>query len=131
MKKLLLAGVAVLFLAGTAQAGAAGAGGEPDVENVQPWIGRFTAAKWASFCSGAPRTILSPACSALGLVDGFTQWKANSADPINLCVPQETTVMQLVEVGLAYMRNNAGQEDRHVSNMLRDAYKEKWPCIGM
>jgi hypothetical protein len=120
MKKLLLTGIAVLFLAtGTAQAAS------------------LKANQWASFCNPKNGKEGYVICGyyALGLIDGLTLWKANSSDPINLCIPQEPerrpTGQEIIDVGLAYIAKHPDSKDRPIAVVLREAFEEKWPCIGM
>jgi Rap1a immunity proteins len=119
MKKLLLTGIAALFLpAGAAQAAS------------------FKANKWANFCtSKSEKEVAMCAFYALGLLDGLILWKVNSADPINICVPEEPekrpNAKQIIDVGLAYIQKNPESNYRPIAVVLREAFEEKWPCIGM
>jgi len=73
MKKLLLSGIAVLFLA----TGAARAGGSLKTD------------VWVDMCTSKDGTAKKIACTSytLGLYDGLILWYANSKDPIKICVP--------------------------------------------
>jgi hypothetical protein len=119
MKKLLPTSIAALFLA----TGAAHAAS-------------FKANQWANFCSSkSEKEIGVCAFYALGLLDGLILWKVNSADPISICVPEEPgkkpTARQIIDVGLAYIRKNPKSNDQAIAVVLREAFEEKWPCIGM
>jgi Rap1a immunity proteins len=119
MKKLLLAGVAALLLStGIAHAAS------------------FKANKWANFCtSKSEREVGMCGFYALGLLDGLILWKVNSADPISICVPEEPekrpNAKQIIDVGLAYIQKNPESNYRPIAAVLREAFEEKWPCIGM
>jgi hypothetical protein len=119
MTKLLLTGIAALFLAtGTARAGT------------------LLAKQWVNFCTSKNEKELSMcAFYALGLFDGLVIWKVNSSDPINLCVPEEperrVSAKQIMDVGLAYIQKNSENNDRPIAVVLREAFEEKWPCVEM
>jgi hypothetical protein len=94
------------------------------------------AKQWANFCTSKNEKELGVcAFYALGLLDGLILWKVNSADPINICVPEEpeqrVSAKQIIDVGLAYIRKNPESNYRPIAVVLREAFEEKWPCIGM
>jgi hypothetical protein len=121
MKKALLAGVAALLVLSASAASAAGT---------------LLAKQWVNFCTSKnERELGMCAFYALGLFDGLVIWKVNSSDPINLCVPQEperrVSAKQILDVGLAYIQKDPENNNRPIAVVLREAYEEKWPCVGM
>lgn len=119
MKKIFLAGVAVLLPLSVGAAHAAS----------------FKANQWANFCTSKSEIHVGM-CSlyALGLLDGLILWKVNSTDPISICVPEEPekkpSAKQIVDIGLAYIQKNPESNDRPIAVVLREAFEEKWPCVG-
>jgi Rap1a immunity proteins len=118
MKRIFLAGVAALLSAGAAHAAT------------------FKASNWVNFCtSKSEKEVGACAFYALGLLDGLILWKANSADPISICVPEEPekrpNAKQIIDVGLAYIQKNPESNDQPIAVVLRKAFEEKRPCIGM
>ena len=121
MKRIFLVGVAALpLLIGAAQA--------------QPRS--VMADEWASFCTSKSEKKLGM-CGlyAVGLLDGLMLWKANSADPISICMPEEPekrpNANQIIDVGLAYIQKNPESKYQPIAVVLRQAFEEKWPCTGM
>ena len=117
MNRLLLMSIAALFLATGASAAS------------------FKANKWANFCtSKSEKEVGMCAFYALGLLDGLILWKVNSADPVSICVPEEPkerpNAKQIIDVGLAYIQKNPESNYQPIAVVLRQAFEEKWPCIG-
>jgi hypothetical protein len=119
MKKTLLFAIAALFVA-----------------TVAAHAASFKANQWANFCTSKnDKDVGMCAFYALGLLDGLILWKANSADPISICVPEEPdkrpNPRQIIGVGLAYIQKNPNSNHQAIAVVLRQAFAEKWPCIGM
>jgi hypothetical protein len=96
----------------------------------------FRANQWAISCTSKDeRELVMCRFYALGLLDGLILWKANSADPISICVPEEPKerpdTKQIIDVGLAYIQKNPESKYQPIAVVLRQAFEEKWPCIGM
>ena len=116
MKKLLLAGVAMLLLA----TGAARAAGSLKTD------------VWVDMCTSKDGTAKKIACTSytLGLYDGLILWYANSKDPIKICVPEERSFVsakQMVDIGLEYVRRHPDSNSRPIAVVLREAIEEAFP----
>jgi hypothetical protein len=117
MKKLLLSGIAALFLAtGAAQADAPG----PSLKTHA----------WVDFCTsnGAVQKVLCRSYT-VGLWDGLILWYANSKDPIKICIPEKSFVggQQLIDIGLEYVRRHPDSNSRAIAVVLREAIEEAFP----
>jgi hypothetical protein len=113
MKKLLLTGIAVLFLA----TGAARAAGSLKTD------------VWVDICTSKDGTAVCTAY-ALGLYDGLLLWYANSKDPIKICVPEERSFVsakQMVDIGSEYVRRHPDSNSRPIAVVLREAIEEAFP----
>jgi Rap1a immunity proteins len=72
---------------------------------------------------------LELSCSTyfLGLLDGHALWKVSSDAPV-ACIPQQVSVGQVLDVGVRYLKAHPEIRHRSAAFLLRDAFKEAWPC---
>jgi Rap1a immunity proteins len=74
-------------------------------------------------------TGLELSCSIyfLGLLDGHALWKSSSDAPV-ACLPQQVSVGQTLDVGVRYLKAHPEIRHRPAALLLRDAFKQAWPC---
>jgi Rap1a immunity proteins len=62
-----------------------------------------------------------------GLGDGFTLWESSDADA-PVCIPQHATAGQAQDIAVRYLRAHPEIRRQSAAILLRDAFKEAWPC---
>lgn len=91
-----------------------------------------TANQWIKDCKGKS-AVNQIACFtyARGVADGLTLWVHVDKDNAPVCIPDEVTAYQLVEVGKKFY--NDSPKDQHLAAgvFLGFAFLEAWPCEGM
>jgi hypothetical protein len=118
MKAAIITGIVVLFLATSATA-----------QNTAPGPS-LKAGKWAEMCTSQQQLgILACTSYAIGLYDGLILWKANSEDPIKICIPEHSFISakQVIDIGLDYIKRYPDKGTRAIAVVLMEAIEEAFP----
>jgi|SRR5215471_11437565 len=88
------------------------------------------AEKWVEMCTSQQLSgTLACTAYAIGLYDGLILWKANSEDPIKICIPEHSFISakQVIDIGLDYVKRHPDKGTRAVAVVLMEAIKEAFP----
>ena len=87
----------------------------------------FSGNEWLTDCSLKVRS----RCPwyAIGLAEGFILWaQSPSSADAPTCIPEGVKGVQIVDVGVRYMKAHPEILQQPADILLRDAFKEAWPC---
>src|SRR6516162_4213321 len=86
---------------------------------------------WLKLCEGKPNAgIYMARCHSYtrGLADGLIVWASVDPEGAAVCIPDEVTSQQLMEIGINFIANNP--KDRHNGSayLLALAFRTAYPC---
>jgi hypothetical protein len=88
---------------------------------------------WLSRCDGATvaaDTVQATYCFsyARGLADGLSIWAIVSPTTAPACIPTETQGQQLLDVGMAFLKQHPDMQHLAAGIVLTYSFVEAWPC---
>jgi hypothetical protein len=89
----------------------------------------YTGNEWLKEClSNSSRDQMSCLMYARGVVDGYMVAQGLVATARNLCVPDEVTAQQLVDIGTRYLHHYPEKQRLNAITLLLLAFYKAWPC---
>jgi hypothetical protein len=91
----------------------------------------ITAKDWTPIC--APKTTnqmdrMYCQAYARGVSDGLKLWRAAQPDGAEVCIPENVSERQLIDVTSDYIRRNPKVGPLRIAAVLGLAFLEAWPC---
>jgi len=65
---------------------------------------------------------------ARGVSDGFQLWRAAQPESANVCIPENVSEQQLIDVAKDYIRRNSNDGHLRIGAVLALSFLEAWPC---
>jgi len=91
----------------------------------------ITGNDWPSICSSKTTNAMDRMyCQAYarGVSDGFQLWRAAQPESANVCIPENVSEQQLIDVAKDYIRRNSNDGHLRIGAVLALSFLEAWPC---